>query len=121
MHTILITFDLIDMTHEQYTQVCAELAPAFAAIPGLGAKIWLTDPGGARYGGIYLFDDAAAGDAFLGSALARSVATNQHFAELTVRRYDVDAATTARTQPGIGVVAGAVAASSSPAMTRVTS
>ena len=43
MHTLVITFDLVDMTHERYTEVCAELAPAFAAVPGLLAKIWLTD------------------------------------------------------------------------------
>ena len=85
MHTLVITFDLVDMTHERYTEVCAELAPAFAAVPGLLAKIWLTDQDEARYGGVYLFADAAAGDGFLGSALARSVATNPHFAGLTVQ------------------------------------
>ena len=105
MHTLVITFDLVDMTHERYTEVCAELAPAFAAIPGLMAKIWLTDPQDARYGGVYLFTDAAAADGFLGSALARGVATNPHFAGLTVRSFGVDTVTTARTQPGIAVVA----------------
>jgi hypothetical protein len=104
MHTLLITFDLSDMTHERYTEVSAELAPAFAAIPGLLAKIWLADPQEARYGGVYLFTDAAAADGFLSSALARGVATNPHFAGLSVRRYGVDDATTARTQPGITVV-----------------
>ena len=91
MHTLVITFDLVDMTHERYTEVCAELAPAFAAVPGLLAKIWLTDPDGARYGGVYLFADAAAGDAFLGSSLARIVASNPHFGGLTVQRFGVTA------------------------------
>jgi hypothetical protein len=108
VHTLVITFDLVDMTHQRYTEVCAELAPAFAAVPGLLAKIWLTDPEEARYGGIYLFGDAGAADGFLGSTLARSVATNPHFAGLTVRRFDVDKATTARTQPGLTVVGGTV-------------
>ena len=105
MHTVLITFDLVDMTHEQYTDVCAELATSFAVVPGLLAKIWLTDRSDARYGGVYLFGDTASADAFLGSALARSVATNPHFGGLTVGRFDVDESTTARTQPGITVVA----------------
>lgn len=104
MHTVIITFDLVDMTHEGYGQVCADLAPAFAALPGLQAKIWLADQESARYGGVYLFADAAAADAFLGSALARSVATNPHFAGLDVRRFTVDETTTARTQPGVTVV-----------------
>ena len=107
MHTLVITFDLVDMTHERYTEVCAELAPAFAAVPGLLAKIWLTDPDGARYGGVYLFADAAAGDAFLCSSLARIVASNPHFGGLTVQRFGVDEATTARTQPGLTVVGAA--------------
>jgi Putative mono-oxygenase ydhR len=110
VHTIVITFDLVDMTHERYAEVCAELAPAVAAVPGLLAKIWLTDPDDARYGGVYLFAATAAGDGFLGSALARSVATNPHFAGLVVQRYGVDEVTTARTQPGITVVGSAIVA-----------
>jgi Putative mono-oxygenase ydhR len=110
MHTLVITFDLVDMTHERYTEVCAELAPAFAAIPGLLAKIWLADSRDARYGGVYLFDDTAAADGFLASTLAHSVATNPHFAGLTIRRFSVDEATTARTQPGMTVVTSSVPA-----------
>jgi Putative mono-oxygenase ydhR len=108
VHTLFITFDLADMTHERYTEVSAELAPAFAAVPGLLAKIWLADRQDARYGGVYLFDDIAAADAFLGSTLAHSVATNPHFAGLAIRRFAVDEASTARTQPGITVVTGSV-------------
>ena len=108
MHTVVITFDLVDMTQQRYNEVCAELAPAFAAVPGLLAKIWLTDPEEARYGGIYLFDDAGAADGFLGSTLAHSVATNPHFAGLTIRRFGVDEATTARTQPRVTVIDGSV-------------
>lgn len=110
MHTIVITFDLVDLTHDGYERLCAELAPAFAALPGLLAKIWLADRDDARYGGVYLFADAAAADDFLGSALARSVATNPHFSGLTVSRFDVDVATTARTQPGVTVVPDAALA-----------
>lgn len=104
MHTVIITFDLVDMTHEGYGKVCAELAPAFAALPGLQAKIWLTDREAAHYGGVYLFADTASADDFLGSALARSVATNPHFTGLEIRRFTVDETTTARTQPGVTVV-----------------
>jgi hypothetical protein len=108
VHTLVITFDLVDMTHERYTEVCAELAPAFAAVPDLLAKIWLTDPDGARYGGVYLFADAAAADGFLCSSLARIVASNPHFGGLTVQRFGVDEATTARTQDGLAVVGTAI-------------
>jgi hypothetical protein len=108
VHTVIITFDLVDMTPDRYETVCAELAPAFAALPGLLAKIWLTDEQDARRGGVYLFRDTASADAFLGSTLARTVATNPHFAGLTVSRYTVDTATTVRTQPGVAIIPSTV-------------
>jgi hypothetical protein len=106
MDAVIITFDLVDMTHERYGEVCAELAPAFAALPGLLTKIWITDPERACYGGVYLFKDADSASGFLGSALARSVASNPHFGGLDVRRFAVDETTTALTQAGIEVVPG---------------
>lgn len=108
MHAIIITFDLVDLTPEQYTKVSAELAPSFAALPGLLTKVWLTDVGGTGRAGLYLFADAAAADAFLASALARNVAENPHFGALTVRRFGVDEAATTLTQPRITVIPVAV-------------
>src|ERR1700761_3100318 len=101
---IVITFDLVDMTPEQYAHLSAELAPSFAALPGLLSKIWLTDTDGGRRGGLYLFDDAAAAEGFLKSALALSVVQNPHFAHCTAQRFTVDQTTTALTQPKIMVV-----------------
>ncbi|WP_141279725.1 YdhR family protein [Pseudonocardia hydrocarbonoxydans] len=72
--------------------------------PGLLAKIWLTDPGATRYGGVYLFTDDAAADAFLASALYRTVRSFPHFTDIDVRRFGVDEETTRRTQPGLPVV-----------------
>lgn len=104
MHAIVITFDLVDTTPQQYAQLSAELAPSFAALPGLLTKIWLTDTDRGRCGGLYLFDDDAAAEGFLKSALALSVAQNPHFAHFTAQRFTVDQTTTAMTQPKIMVV-----------------
>ena len=104
MHAIVTTFDLEDMTPEQYAQISAELAPSFASLPGLLAKIWLTGTNGGRRGGLYLFDDDTAAEGFLKSALALSVAQNPHFAHCTTQRFTVDQTTTAMTQPKITVV-----------------
>lgn len=105
MHTIVITFRLVDMTEDRYREVCAELAPAFAELPGLLAKVWLTAADGTGHGGVYLFADERAADAYLGSGLFRTVRTFPHFADIDVRRFGVDEETTRRTQPGIAVVA----------------
>jgi hypothetical protein len=104
VHAIVMTFDLVDMTPEQYAQLSAELAPSFAALPGLLTKIWLTDADRGRCGGLYLFEDDTAADGFLKSALAFSVAQNPHFAHFTAQRFTVDQTTTAETQPKIMVV-----------------
>lgn len=105
MHTIIINFTLTDMTDDRYREVCAELAPAFAELPGLLTKVWLADPPARAYGGVYLFADRESADAYLGSALFRTVESFPHFADLALRRFDVDEATTRRTQPGLAVVA----------------
>ncbi len=41
MQTFVITFRLRDMTGDEYRALCDEIAPAFAELPGLLAKIWL--------------------------------------------------------------------------------
>jgi hypothetical protein len=62
VYAIVMTFDLVDMTPEQYAQLSAELAPSFAGLPGLLTKIWLTGNDQGRRGGLYLFDDEAAAE-----------------------------------------------------------
>jgi len=79
MHTIIVTFTLTDMSDDRYREVCAELAPAFAELPGLLTKVWLADPPARAYGGVYLFAERECADAFLGSALFRTVGSYPHF------------------------------------------
>ncbi len=109
MHTVIITFTLTDMSPRRYREVSAELAPAFAELPGLLAKVWLSGDDTGEYGGVYLFTDTDAADRYLGSALYRTVRDFPHFAGVTVRRYAVDETTTRRTQPGIALVGSAPA------------
>jgi heme-degrading monooxygenase HmoA len=77
------------MTHDQFTAQCDELAPAFAAIPGLIDKVWLSDATGNTYGGVYTWRDRAAFQAYAESALAKAVMTNPNFTDLTVRDFAV--------------------------------
>ena len=41
VHVLIINFRLADMDEEGYRAACAEMAPAFAELPGLLAKVWL--------------------------------------------------------------------------------
>jgi hypothetical protein len=110
MHAIVITFDLVDMTPEEYADASAELAPSFAALSGLLTKIWLTDADHGRCGGLYLFADGHGARSFLESALARSIRRNPHFGNLAVQCFAVDETSTAKTQPKIAVTAEPVPA-----------
>ena len=56
--------------------MCDEVAPAFAAVPGLVSKVWLADRENGVYGGVYTFENGAAVDAYLASDLLAQVAAN---------------------------------------------
>lgn len=109
MHVLIINFHLADMSEEGYRAACADLAPAFAELPGLLAKVWLHDPATETYGGVYLFRDRAAADGYVSSELLASVAASPHFVDITSRDFEVYEDLTRVTQPGIAVLAGAIA------------
>jgi len=104
MHVSIVEFRLQEMDDAGYSQLCDELGPTFAAVPGLVSKVWLHGEGGAR-GGVYLWEDKAAYEAFLASDLARAVASHPNFAELTMRDYAVDEAPT-RVTRGVPTAVG---------------
>jgi len=52
MHIQIVNFRLKGIDEQQYAKVCDELAPAFAAIPGLQSKVWLANRETATFGGV---------------------------------------------------------------------
>lgn len=98
MHAVIITLELTEITHSEYQELSLQLAPMIAAVPGLLAKVWLTDAKNG-YGGMYLFADASAAHAFLGSELAGKIAAHPNVAGMDVRHFEVDERATAQTQP----------------------
>ena len=89
MHIAVVNFRLKNMTHEQFTATCDELAPAYAAAPGLVSKVWLSDPTGNTYGGVYAWRDLSAFQAFTRSDLAKAVMTHPSFTDVVVRDFAV--------------------------------
>jgi hypothetical protein len=112
MHIMIVNFNLKNMTETEYRAMANEVAPAFATVPGLLSKIWLGDAAKNTYGGVYLWRDAAAMQAYLGTELAKGVASNPHFANITVR--DFEALSGPTTHSG-GVVAKSLTAAASHA------
>lgn len=89
MHVQIINFRLAGASPEAYANLCESLAPEFAALPGLTAKVWLADRDGNSYGGVYLWESREAMEAFARTDLFRSVATHPALAEVTSRDFSV--------------------------------
>lgn len=89
MHVQIVNFRLKGMTRAQYEELCDAVAPGLASFAGLISKVWLCDEATNTYGGVYLWRDRAAMEAFLRSDIFRAVATNPKLAEITSRDFGV--------------------------------
>lgn len=108
MEALVVTFKN-HASREQFTAATAEHTPAFAQVEGLLAKIWIADPESETKGGIYLFGDRTALNAYLESDLFQSILAEPSFEGPSWHRYQVLDELTARTQPGIQIVEGVAA------------
>lgn len=104
MEILIVNFSLEGMSEGEYQRLCDEVAPAFAAVPGLASKVWLADREKGVFGGVYTFDSAAALDEFLASDLFTGVGATPGLVNISVRRFDVLDGPTAVTR-GIPVAA----------------
>lgn len=89
MQILIVNFNLDGLTVDQFRAGGVELAPAFAEVPGLRSKIWLGSEKTNTCGGVYIFEDAAALDAYLASPLYAGVRDNPAFVGQRVTRFDV--------------------------------
>ena len=89
MHILIINFNLNGIDRAEYEGICDEVAPAFAAVPGLLSKKWLADESTNTYGGVYLFEDHAAMLAYQHSELYASVGGNPAFANISARDFEM--------------------------------
>ncbi len=89
MHVSVFEYRIQDIDEAGWAAVCDELAPAFAAVPGLLSKVWLHGEADVR-GGVYLWDDRSAYRAFLDSGLGRALGTHPHIADLQMRDFAAD-------------------------------
>ena len=87
MEILIVNFELQGISEAEYYRQCDDVAPAFAAVPGLAAKVWLADVSTNTFGGVYTFEDAAALDAFLSSDLFQQVGATPGLANIVVRRF----------------------------------
>jgi hypothetical protein len=69
VHALFVTYALRDSDPAQHAELCEQLAPAVAAVPGLVSKTWLANAETGRFGGFYVFDSRAAFERYVASEL----------------------------------------------------
>ncbi len=79
MHIQIINFGLKDISEEQYSRQVESVASAFADLPGLVSKTWLADSETNTYGGVYVWRDRRAMEAYAETDLYKGMLTNPHF------------------------------------------
>jgi len=89
MHALIVNFKWAAPSHEERAAASEQVAPAFAEIPGLISKLWLSDPNGVTVGGIYTFEDAASCAAYRESELFAGVLANPDFSDFSMAEFEV--------------------------------
>ncbi len=89
MQILIVNFNLDGLSEEEFVSACDELAPAFAAVPGLASKVWLADRAEGTFGGVYTFESDQAVDDYLQSDLFAGVRATPGLANISVRRFGV--------------------------------
>jgi hypothetical protein len=96
----VITFELDGIDDGAYRVHAEQSAPAFAALPGLRAKIWLANRQTNTYGGIYQWDDAAAMRAYQDGSVFQRLLADPHMTNVAVRDFSVMSGPTTVTRGG---------------------
>ncbi len=73
----------------EYRQAVSPLADDIAAVPGLRWKIWPINEAESEAGGIFLFEDEAALQAFLEGPVAAQVTTHPALSDFSVKQFDI--------------------------------
>jgi hypothetical protein len=89
MQVQIVTFNLNGITKEQYEDLCNQLAPAFAAMRGLIAKVWLADDQANSYGGVYLWRDNAAYETYLQSDIFKGIGSHTGLSNVNSMVYGI--------------------------------
>lgn len=76
-------------SREAYQAACTKVASAIAEVPGLLWKSWVYNQAAQEAGGIYLFEDAPALNAYLQGPIVAGLKSNPVFSEMSIKRWEV--------------------------------
>ena len=105
----IVQFQLDGIDPQAYEARVARIAPEFAQLPGLIAKAWLADRETDTYGGVYLWTDRAAAEAYADGELLAAARLNPAFANFRSSILDTLDGPTSLTSPGLAALSSAEA------------
>ncbi len=86
----VINFNLEGITHGDFMGVAKDVAPNFAALPGLISKVWLSDEANNTYGGVYSWKSQKDCENYRnGELYAGALTNNKNFANLSDKGFSV--------------------------------
>ncbi len=104
MHIQIVTYRVEGVSDADFVEANREFAAAMAAMPGLLAKVWLKEPAGDAFGGLYLWRDREAYEAFLASELWAEALNDVSMLDVKSADYGAMEELTRATQPGLKVL-----------------
>jgi Putative mono-oxygenase ydhR len=98
MHALFVTYALRGTTPAQHAELCEQLAPAVAAVPGLVSKTWLANGDTGRYGGFYVFASRPDCDHFIASELFDVLRSHGTMRDVEAHEFSIATGPTATTR-----------------------
>ena len=86
--TILQINYTFNLSRAEHTALVTPMAEYIAAVPGLVWKIWLVNEADHEAGGIYLFENAEAAQAFVSSAPVTGFAAHPALGAFSVKMFE---------------------------------
>jgi hypothetical protein len=98
MHALFVSYVLRGSDPVQHSELCEQLAPAVAAVPGLLAKTWLTNRETGRFGGFYVFASREAFERYVASELYDTLLSSGSVAAVSASDFSIAELPTALTR-----------------------
>jgi hypothetical protein len=101
MHALFVSYSVRDSDPAQHAELCEQLAPAVAAVPGLLSKTWLANTETGRFGGFYVFASRAAFERYVASELFDTLLSVGSIHDVTTSEFSVAPIPTALTRGSV--------------------
>ena len=102
MYVQIVTYNLNEVSEQDYIDIAHQVAPQFNSMPGLLAKVWLENAQSNMFGALYFWEDVESMERFSSSDLFEG--TYGGFANVVSQGYGVYEHLTKATQPMLDVL-----------------